>query len=140
MFWQLQSFNIPPDVIFTPFGFPITNTLFCSWITIVLVIIVVYFGTRKRNLIPSGFQNFVEWGVEGILNLVVGVVGKEKAKKFFPLVGTFFFFALFAKISLSASPILFEGRPACHPASGGGPSAQELPGSRASVTIVSYPR
>lgn len=98
MFWKLQSFNIPPDVIFRPFGFPITNTLFCTWITIVLMAIVIYFGTRKRNLIPSGFQNFVEWGVEGILNLVVGVVGKEKAKKFFPLVGTFFFFALFANM------------------------------------------
>jgi F-type H+-transporting ATPase subunit a len=98
VFWQLQSFNIPPDVIFRPFGFPVTNTLFCTWITIVLVIIVVYFGTRKRELIPAGIQNFVEWGVEGILNLVVGVVGREKAKKFFPLVGTFFFFALFANL------------------------------------------
>jgi F-type H+-transporting ATPase subunit a len=98
VFWQLQSFNIPPEVIFTPFGLPITNTLFCTWITILLVIIIVYFGTRKRELIPSGFQNFVEWGVEGILNLVVGVVGREKARKFFPLVGTFFFFALFANL------------------------------------------
>ncbi|HLX56060.1 MAG TPA: F0F1 ATP synthase subunit A [Ktedonobacteraceae bacterium] len=98
MFWKLPDFNIQPDVIFTPFGFPITNTLFCTWITIILMVIVVYFGTRKRNLIPSGFQNFVEWSVEGILNLVVGAVGKEKAKKFFPLVGTFFFFALFANM------------------------------------------
>ncbi len=98
MFWKLQSFNIPPDVIFRPFGFPITNTLFCTWITIVLVLIIVYFGTRKRDLIPSGFKNFVEWGVEGIQNLVVGAVGKEKGRKFFPLVGTFFFFALFANI------------------------------------------
>jgi len=98
VFWKLQSFNIPPDVIFRPFGFPITNTLFCTWITIVLVLIIVYFGTRKRDLIPSGFQNFVEWGVEGIQNLVVGAVGREKGRKFFPLVGTFFFFALFANI------------------------------------------
>ena len=98
MFWKLQSFNIPPDVIFQPFGFSITNTLLCTWITIVLVIIFVYFGTRKSDLIPAGFQNFIEWSVEGIRNLVVGAVGQEKGKKFFPLVGTFFFFALFANI------------------------------------------
>jgi F-type H+-transporting ATPase subunit a len=98
VFWRLQNFNIQPDVIFTPFGFPITNTLFCTWITILLLVVVLYFGTRKRDLIPSGFQNFVEWGVESILNLVVGVVGKEKARKFFPLVGTFFFFILFANL------------------------------------------
>src|SRR5216684_6071489 len=96
--WRLFTIKIQPDVIFTPFGFPITNTLLCTWITILLLVVVLYFGTRKRDLIPSGFQNFVEWGVEGILNLVVGVVGKEKAKKFFPLVGTFFFFALFANL------------------------------------------
>ena len=96
--WRLQSFNIPPDVIFTPFGFQITNTLFCTWITIILMVIIIYFGTRKRNIIPSGFQNFVEWGYEGILNLVVGVVGREKARRFFPLVGVFFFFALFANL------------------------------------------
>jgi F-type H+-transporting ATPase subunit a len=98
VFWKLQSFNIPPDVIFRPFGFPITNTLLCTWITIVIVIIFVYFGTRKHDLIPAGFQNFIEWSVEGIRNLVVGAVGQEKGKKFFPLVGTFFFFALFANI------------------------------------------
>jgi len=98
VFWKLQSFNIQPDVIFTPFGFPITNTLLCTWITILLLVVVLYFGTRKRDLIPSGFQNFVEWGVESILNLVVGVVGKEKGRKFFPLVGTFFFFILFANL------------------------------------------
>jgi len=98
VFWKLQSFNIQPDVIFTPFGFPITNTLFCTWITIILLVIILYFGTRKRDIIPSGFQNFVEWGVETFQNLVVGVVGKEKAKKFFPLVGTFFFFILFANL------------------------------------------
>ena len=100
MFWKLQSFNIPPDVIFTPFGdrFPITNTLLCTWITIVLVVIITYFGTRRRDLIPAGIQNFVEWSVEGIQNLVVGAVGPEKGRKFFPLVGTFFFLALFANI------------------------------------------
>lgn len=98
MFWQLQSFNIPPEVIFTPFGFPVTNTLFSTWITIVLMSIILFFATRKRDLIPSGIQNFVEWGVEGILNLVVGVVGRDKARRFFPLVGTFFFFALFANL------------------------------------------
>jgi F-type H+-transporting ATPase subunit a len=98
VFWKLQSFNIQPDVIFTPFGFSITNTLFCTWITIILMAILIFFGTRKKDIIPSGLQNFVEWGLESFLNLVVGVVGKDKARKFFPLVGTFFFFILFANL------------------------------------------
>jgi len=98
VFWQLQPILIQPDVIFNLFGFPITNTLFCTWIVIIILVALVYFGTRKRDLIPSGFQNFAEWSVESILNLVQGVVGKEKGRKFFPLVATFFFFILFANL------------------------------------------
>lgn len=98
MFWQLQPILIQPDVIFNLFGFPITNTLFCTWIVIIILVVLVYYGTRKSDLIPSGFQNFVEWSVESILNLVQGVVGKEKGRRFFPLVATFFFFILFANL------------------------------------------
>lgn len=98
MFWKLQSIKIQPDVIFNPFGFPVTNTLFSTWIIIVLLVILSYFATRRRDLIPAGFQNFIEWGVESILNLVQGVVGKEKGRKFFPLVATFFFFILFSNL------------------------------------------
>ncbi len=85
-------------MIFNLFGLPITNTLFCTWITIILLVILAYFGTRRRDLIPSGFQNFVEWGVESILRLVQSVVGEKKGRQFFPLVATFFFFILFANL------------------------------------------
>ena len=96
--WQLQPIQIQPDVIFTLFGLPVTNTLLCTWITIVLLVIVAYFGTRRRDPIPSGMQNFVEWGVESILRLVQSVVGEKKGRQFFPLVATFFFFILFANL------------------------------------------
>jgi len=43
-------------------------------------------------------QNFMEWVVELLLGLVEGVSGKEKGKKFFPLVGTFFIFILVSNL------------------------------------------
>jgi F-type H+-transporting ATPase subunit a len=98
MFWQLQPINVQPDVIFNLFGLQITNTLFCTWLTIIALLIVTYFGTRRRDLIPSGMQNFVEWAVESILRLVQSVVGEKKGRQFFPLIGTFFFFILFANM------------------------------------------
>jgi F-type H+-transporting ATPase subunit a len=49
-------------------------------------------------MVPRGFQNFAEWGVESLLNLVEGVSGKEKGRKFFPLVATLFIFILFANL------------------------------------------
>ncbi|HZS79728.1 MAG TPA: F0F1 ATP synthase subunit A [Ktedonobacteraceae bacterium] len=99
MFWKLQEIKIQPDVIFTPFGFPVTNTLLCTWICILIIAFITFIGTRRRDLIPAGVQNFVEWAVEGMLNLVEGVVGKEKGRKFFPLVATFFFFILIANLT-----------------------------------------
>ncbi len=100
MLWKLPDIKLAPDVIATPWGFPITNTLLCTWITIILLAVVCYLGTRRRDMIPSGLQNFVEWGVESLLKLVNQVVGgnREKAKRFFPLVATFFIFILFANL------------------------------------------
>ncbi len=100
MFWQLPKISPAPDLIFTIFGFPVTNTLLCTWITIILLVGFFYAGVRKRALIPSGIQNIVEYLVEYLVGLVDIVVGgnKEKAKKFFPLVATFFLFIFVANL------------------------------------------
>ena len=96
--WKLPAIKIAPDTIFNIGPLPVTNTLLCTWITIVILLILFYFGTRKRDMIPSGIQNFVEWAVESLLGLVEGVAGKIKGKRFFPLVATFFIFILFANL------------------------------------------
>ena len=96
--WRLITIKIQPDVIATPFGFPITNTLLCTWISIIVLVALFYAGTRRRDMIPRGMQNFMEWVVELLLGLVEGVSGKEKGKKFFPLVATFFVFILVSNL------------------------------------------
>lgn len=90
--WKLPVIKIAPDIIFHIGGFQVTNTLLATWITIVALIAVFFFGTRRRDLIPSGLQNFLEWAVEMLMGLVVGVSGQEKGRRFFPLVATFFLF------------------------------------------------
>jgi F-type H+-transporting ATPase subunit a len=99
--WKLQPIQIQPEPIFYLFGnpnLPVTNTLIGTWISSIALLLFFYFGTRRRNLIPSGMQNVVEWIVEYLLNLTEGVSGKVKAKKFFPLVATFFIFILFCNL------------------------------------------
>ncbi|HEX7737428.1 MAG TPA: F0F1 ATP synthase subunit A [Ktedonobacteraceae bacterium] len=98
MFWKLPEIVIKPDILFTIGSFPVTNTLLCTWIVIAVLLLLVYFASRRRDLVPRGFQNFAEWGVESLLNLVEGVSGKEKGRKFFPLVATLFIFILFANL------------------------------------------
>ena len=100
MLWQLPTIKTAPDVIFSIFGFPVTNTLLCTWISIIILVGFFYAGVRKRALIPSGIQNIVEFAVEYLLGLVDSVVGGDKAKgkKFFPLVATFFLFIFVANM------------------------------------------
>ncbi len=98
MLWKLQPIQIQPETIFYIGPFPITNTLIGTWISIIALLLVFYFGTRRRDLIPSGMQNALEAIVEYLLNLTEGVSGKVKAKRFFPLVATFFLFILFCNL------------------------------------------
>lgn len=96
--WKLQPIIIPPEVLFNIGPIPVTNTLIGTWIGIVALVIFFFAGTRRQDMIPRGAQNFVEWAVESLLTLVESVSGKAKARKFFPLVGTFFMFILFCNL------------------------------------------
>jgi F-type H+-transporting ATPase subunit a len=73
----------------------ITNTLITSWLSIIVLIVLFYFGTRKMKLVPKGLQNFVETIIEILLNFVEGVAGKENGRRFFPIVATIFLYVLF---------------------------------------------
>ncbi|HEY6284865.1 MAG TPA: F0F1 ATP synthase subunit A [Ktedonobacteraceae bacterium] len=96
MLWKLSGIQVAPEVIIPifPNGNGITNTLLCCWLSIIIIIAVFYFGTRRRDLIPRGMQNFVELIVETLLGFVEGVAGKANGKKFFYLIATFFIFIL----------------------------------------------
>lgn len=76
-------------------GFPITNTMLGSWLTILVLGLLMFFATRKMKLVPRGLQNVVEVAVEGLANFIEGVAGKENGRKFFPVLATIFFFVLF---------------------------------------------
>jgi len=93
--WELPHISIAPELVY---GNWITNTLICTWISIIAVLAFFFFATRRRDDIPSGLQNFTEWIVELLLGLVEGVAGKEKGRRFFPIIGGIFFFIVFANL------------------------------------------
>jgi len=84
--------------------FDLTNTVLTSWIVVLVLIAVVYFGTRRRELVPRGFQNVFESALEAFYNLVVSVAGEKNGRRFFPVVATIFFFVL-ASNWLSLLPV-----------------------------------
>ncbi len=100
MLWKLPTIKIAPDTIFQIFGFQVTNTLLGTIVAGIILILVFVLGTRKQQLVPHGMQNAIESLVEFLLGLINGVVGgdKARARKFFPLVASFFFFILVANL------------------------------------------
>ena len=82
----------------------ITNTMMTSWIVVIMMVAIVYVGTRRRDLVPRGFQNMFEAALEAFYNLVVSVAGEKNGRRFFPVVATIFFFILVSNL-LSLFPV-----------------------------------
>ena len=75
-------------------GFTLKNTMVTAWITIVVLIIISFFATRRMKEVPTGLQNLVEVFIEFFLDLCERIAGAERARRFFPLVMTIFLFIM----------------------------------------------
>jgi F-type H+-transporting ATPase subunit a len=72
--------------------FKITNTMVATWVTIVVLALVSFFGTLRVKDVPGRLQNILEMILELFLNLAESIAGPERARRFFPLVMTIFLF------------------------------------------------
>jgi F-type H+-transporting ATPase subunit a len=79
-----------------PFGLPITNSMFVSWIVALGLIIFARFATRNMNQVPEGAQNFMEWLVESLYGFLEGIIGSHLVKRTFWFFATIFIFILTA--------------------------------------------
>jgi F-type H+-transporting ATPase subunit a len=86
--------ELPAEVVFTLFGFPITNSIVAAWITIVVLVGISYAVTHRIKLIPSRLQCLLEFAIEWMLNLCKDVAGEKNGRRFFPIVTTIFLFVL----------------------------------------------
>lgn len=82
------------EPVFHLFGVPITNTLLHTVIVDALIILGIFF-LRNISLVPTMFQNIVEFAVEGLYSLTETVSPKH-AKIIFPYFMSFFVFILIA--------------------------------------------
>lgn len=86
--------SLSGEVIGNIFGLPITNSLFTTWIVMVILTILAVFVKKNISTIPSKFQLTAELLVSSLYSLFEGVFG-EKTKRYFPLVATLFIFIWF---------------------------------------------
>ncbi len=114
----LPEISIPAEPVFELFGFPITNTLLSSWLTMLVLILGSWLITRKMKVVPGRWQGLLEMLIEGFWKLVEGAAGPKWTPRFFPIVMTIFLFVVTANW-LGLTP-LFGGWGVLHHADEGG--------------------
>ena len=82
---------------------PITETVLVSWLVMLILIIASFVFTRKLKEIPTGFQVFLETGIEFLNNFAKGQFGSF-SKYLGPYMGTLFLFLITANIIGLFSP------------------------------------
>jgi len=80
--------------------FEITDVMITgAAITILLSIIAIIVNRKLTSGVPGKLQNIVEWGVDSLRNMYAGIIGKERADQFLPVLGTMFIFILVSNYS-----------------------------------------
>ena len=95
---------------------PITNTMITAWISIAVLFLLFFIGTRRMELVPSGLQNFLELIVEAAANFIEDPAGEKHGRWFFPVCTTIFLFIVanawlslvpgFETIHINGEPLL----------------------------------
>ena len=85
---------VAPEHIFDIGPLAVTNTMFTSWLVVILMSLIAFFAGRRMSLVPSGFSGVVEAVIAGFYGIVENAVGETHARKFFWVVATIFFYVL----------------------------------------------
>jgi len=105
---------LKPEILGFYKNLPITNTLLVSWIVMTILTIFSLIITFTVKTIPGRLQNLFEMIIDFGYSTVEDLAKPKKAKIFFPIVMTFFFFILFGNL-LGLFPgfgtILYKGQP-----------------------------
>ena len=77
------------------FSYVFTNSIVVAAIVAVIVLVFARRATARMELVPSrGSQNIFEMVIEGLYDMLEGIVGRHMIAKAFPLLATLFLFIL----------------------------------------------
>ncbi len=113
-----------------PEGFVITNSMLMALLTTLVLTVLSLLATRNMQIVPRGFQNFVEMVVDGMYN-TFGSVDRKYIARFWPLVGGIFFYVLFSNWLALLPGVLSFGYEIDEATLHGGEHAQVLPADSA---------
>lgn len=91
----MEEIHLASQTLFYIFGWPISNSILATWLGMLFLVIIAILATKKMKIIPVGIQNFMEWVIELLLNLIDSVThNRKKSEEFLPWIATFFLFII----------------------------------------------
>ncbi|MFH1651445.1 MAG: FoF1 ATP synthase subunit a [Chloroflexota bacterium] len=92
---EQPEISLPAATVFHVLGFPITNSIIATWVTMAFLVIFSVVATRNMKLVPGRLQSVFEFMIGSLYNFCRSVAGEENGRKFFPVVATIFLFVIF---------------------------------------------
>lgn len=88
--------HIKPHIMFKIADYPIYNTVLNTWFLMLLLVVIIFWATRKINVNkPGKAQVMLEMLIDFINDILESTGMGRKGREFLPLVGTFFVTILF---------------------------------------------
>jgi F-type H+-transporting ATPase subunit a len=94
---QFEVYRIGPEIILGSLNLSFTNASLFMVISAVLILILLFVGTKKNLLVPSKMQLISEMSYTFVAKMISDTAGSN-AKPFFPFIFTLFMFVLFCNM------------------------------------------
>ena len=94
---QFQVYKIGPEINLGALNLSFTNASLFMTISSILILVLLFFGTKKKLLIPSKVQLITEMSYTFVAKMINDTAGSA-AKSFFPFIFTLFMFVLFSNM------------------------------------------
>ena len=94
---QFEVYRIGPEIILGSLNLSFTNASLFMVISSVLILILMFLGTKKSLLVPSKIQLVAEMSYTFVAKMISDTAGSN-AKPFFPFIFTLFMFVLFCNM------------------------------------------
>jgi|TARA_B110000438_G_scaffold120335_1_gene117481 F-type H+-transporting ATPase subunit a len=94
---QFQVYKIGPEINLGGLNLSFTNASLFMTVSSALILALLFFGTKKKLLIPSKIQLITEMSYTFVAKMINDTAGSS-AKSFFPFIFTLFMFVLFSNM------------------------------------------
>nr|YP_009502159.1 ATP synthase CF0 subunit IV [Porolithon onkodes]ASB29760.1 ATP synthase CF0 subunit IV [Porolithon onkodes] len=82
LYWKIGNYRVHGQVFIV------------SWLVVIFLLVISFFGTRKLARIPSGIQNFMEFILEFLQDIAKTQIGDHDYRPWVPYISTIFLFIL----------------------------------------------